>query len=108
MASEPTFVIVDPPRSIFRRKRFLLPFGISAVTAVASAIAVFASGAVAMPFTALLEALMASKVEYFNDPQVKRILMETAQRLPNEPIERQGWGAVSPAHAVAYALSLRG
>ena len=27
--------------------------------------------------------------------------------LPNEPIERQGWGAVTPAYAVAYALSLR-
>jgi hypothetical protein len=75
VAGEPKFTIVDPPRSIFRRKRFLLPFGISAVTAVVSAIALFASGAVAMPFTALLEALMASKVEYFNDPQVRRILM---------------------------------
>jgi len=40
--------------------------------------------------------------------QIKRILMETAERLPNEPIERQGWGAVTPAHAVACALSLRG
>lgn len=75
MADEPTFTIVEPPRSIFRRKRFLLPFGISTLTAVVSAIALFASGAVAMPFTTLLEALMASKVEYFNDPQVRRILM---------------------------------
>jgi len=38
--------------------------------------------------------------------QIKRILMETAERLPNEPIDRQGWGAVPPAHAVAYDLSL--
>jgi hypothetical protein len=75
VADEPTFTIVEPPRSIFRRKRFLLPFGISTLTAVVSAIALFASGAVAMPFTTLLEALMASKVEYFNDPQVRRILM---------------------------------
>jgi hypothetical protein len=34
--------------------------------------------------------------------------METAERLPHEPIERQGWGAGNPAHAVAYSLSLRG
>ena len=32
--------------------------------------------------------------------QIKRILMETAERLPNEPIDRP------PAHAVAYDLSL--
>jgi hypothetical protein len=75
VTGEPTFTIVDPPRSIFRRKRFLLPFGISTLTAVVSAIALFASGAVATPFTVLLEALMASKVEYFDDPQVRRILM---------------------------------
>jgi hypothetical protein len=75
VTGEPTFTIVDPPRSIFRRKRFLLPFGISTLTVVVSAIALFASGAVATSVTTVLEALMASKVAYFDDPQVKRILM---------------------------------
>jgi hypothetical protein len=35
----------------------------------------YASGAVATPFTTVVEALMASKVEHFNDPQVKCILL---------------------------------
>ncbi|MET0233279.1 MAG: hypothetical protein ABW224_01435 [Kibdelosporangium sp.] len=74
MAGEPAFTIVDPPRSIFRRKRFLLPFGIATATALVSVVALLAAGAVAMS-TTVVEALMASKVEYFNDPQVKRILM---------------------------------
>jgi hypothetical protein len=75
VAAEPTFTIVDPPRSIWRRKRFLFPFGLSAVTALASVIALYASGAVAMPFTIVVEGLMASKADFFKDEQVKRILM---------------------------------
>ncbi len=61
----------------------------------------------AAPIVSAVVAQMLEANPALTPQQVKRILMETAQRLPNEPIERQGWGAVSPAHAVAYALSLR-
>jgi serine protease AprX len=35
---------------------------------------------------------------------VKRILVQTAKRLPNVEVDRQGWGAIQPAAAVARAL----
>jgi hypothetical protein len=74
---EPSFTILDPPRSVFRRKRFLLPFGLSAGIALAGAIALFASGTVALPFQQItvVTAMMASKSVYFQDPEVRRILM---------------------------------
>lgn len=62
----------------------------------------------AAPIVSAVVAQMLEANPALTPQQVKRILMETAERLPNEPIERQGWGAVTPAHAVAYALSLRG
>lgn len=36
--------------------------------------------------------------------EVKRILVQTAKRLPNVEVDRQGWGAIQPAAAVARAL----
>ncbi|MEU4741210.1 hypothetical protein AB0G02_12205 [Actinosynnema sp. NPDC023658] len=74
---EPSFTITDPPRSVLRRKRFLLPFGVSAGIALAGAIALFASGVIALPFrgVTIVRALMASKVEFFSDHEVRRILM---------------------------------
>jgi serine protease AprX len=39
--------------------------------------------------------------------QVKRILIGTADRLPNVEIDRQGWGVIAPRRAVALALSLK-
>jgi serine protease AprX len=42
------------------------------------------------------------------DPQrIKRILLQTAKRLPNLEVDRQGWGAVQPKLAVERALQLR-
>jgi len=38
--------------------------------------------------------------------QVKRILLQTAKRLPGLEVDRQGWGAVQPAAAVARAMEL--
>jgi serine protease AprX len=40
--------------------------------------------------------------------QVKRILIDTAVRLPGVPAERQGWGTIIPARAVARALEMWG
>jgi serine protease AprX len=39
--------------------------------------------------------------------QVKKILIDTAARLPNVATDRQGWGVVRPAQAVAIALDRR-
>lgn len=36
--------------------------------------------------------------------EVKRVLIETALRLKRVPVERQGWGTIIPARAVALAL----
>jgi serine protease AprX len=38
--------------------------------------------------------------------EIKRILIQTAKRLPNLEIDRQGWGAVNPRAAVAKAREL--
>jgi serine protease AprX len=40
--------------------------------------------------------------------QVKRILIDTAERLPAIEVDRQGWGVVAPRHAIEFALALRG
>jgi serine protease AprX len=39
--------------------------------------------------------------------QVKRILMETAERVEGVEVDRQGWGVVVPRKAVQAALRLR-
>jgi serine protease AprX len=38
--------------------------------------------------------------------EVKRVLLQTAKRLPNVEVDRQGWGAVQPKAAVERALEL--
>ena len=37
--------------------------------------------------------------------QVKRILIDTAERVPGIEVERQGWGVVVPRKAVEVALA---
>lgn len=39
--------------------------------------------------------------------EVKRILIQTAHRIPNLEVDRQGWGAVQPRAAIAKALELK-
>ncbi len=39
--------------------------------------------------------------------QVKRILVQTAKRVPHIDFDRQGWGAIQPKAAVARAIELR-
>jgi len=39
--------------------------------------------------------------------QVKRILIDTAERLPDVEIDRQGWGVIAPRRAVETALAIR-
>lgn len=40
--------------------------------------------------------------------EVKRILLQTAKRLPDVEVDRQGWGAIQPRLAVERALALAG
>lgn len=74
---EPGLAILDPPRPVFRRKRFLLPFGVSAGIALVGVVVLFAQGVVALPFQSVtvVRAMMASKSEFFSDDEVRRILM---------------------------------
>jgi serine protease AprX len=39
--------------------------------------------------------------------QIKRILIDTSERLPGIDIDRQGWGVVNPHRAVEIALAMR-
>jgi serine protease AprX len=39
--------------------------------------------------------------------QVKRILIDTALRLPDVPVEQQGWDLSIPTRAVELALQMR-
>jgi serine protease AprX len=40
--------------------------------------------------------------------QVKRILIETAERMPSIEVDRQGWGVVAARRAIELALAVRG
>jgi serine protease AprX len=37
-------------------------------------------------------------------PEIKRILIESAERLPNYDVDRQGWGVIDPRRAVEMSL----
>jgi len=39
-------------------------------------------------------------------PEIKRILISTAERLPHYEVDRQGWGVIDPRRAVEQAVSL--
>lgn len=62
----------------------------------------FASPIVASIIACLLEAN-----PNLTPQQVKRILIDTSERLPSIEVDRQGWGVVSTRRAVEKALSLR-
>ncbi len=61
----------------------------------------FASPIVASTIACMLEAN--SKL---TPQQVKRILIDTAERVSGIEVERQGWGVVAPRKAVEFALKL--
>jgi len=62
----------------------------------------FASPIVASTIACMLEAN-----PKLTPQQVKRILIDTAERVSGIEVERQGWGVVSPGRAVEVARSLR-
>ena len=61
----------------------------------------------AAPIVSSIIACMLEANPHLTPQQVKRILIDTAERLPGIEIDRQGWGVVAPRRAVEYALALR-
>jgi serine protease AprX len=61
----------------------------------------------ASPIVASIIACMLEANPDLTPQQVKRILIDTAERLPRIEVDRQGWGVVAPRRAVELALALR-
>ena len=61
----------------------------------------------AAPIVASIIACMLEANPELTPQQIKRILIDTAERLPFIEIDRQGWGVVAPRLAVEFALALR-
>ena len=62
----------------------------------------------ASPIVASVAACMLEANPQLTAQQVKRILIDTAERVPGVEVERQGWGVVVPRRAVEVALATRG
>lgn len=61
----------------------------------------------AAPIVSSVVACMLEANPHLSPQQVKRILIDTAERLPHIEIDRQGWGVVAPRRAVEFAQALR-
>lgn len=61
----------------------------------------------AAPIVSSIVACMLEANPKLTPQQVKRILMETAERVEGVEVDRQGWGVVVPRKAVQAALRLR-
>ena len=57
------------------------------------------------PIVSSVVAQMLEANSALTPPQVKRILILTAERLPHYEVDRQGWGVIDPRKAVEMALS---
>ena len=62
----------------------------------------------AAPIVSSTVACMLEANPHLSPQQVKRILIDTAERLPGIEIDRQGWGVVAPRRPVELALAVRG
>jgi serine protease AprX len=61
----------------------------------------------AAPIVSSIVACMLEANPRLSPQQIKRILIETAERVPEIEVDRQGWGVVSARRAVELALALR-
>ena len=61
----------------------------------------------AAPIVSSIVACMLEANPKLTPQQVKRILIETAERVAGVEVDRQGWGVVAPRKAVEMALRLR-
>ena len=57
----------------------------------------------AAPIVSSLAALMIQANPRLTPDALRRLLIDTARRLPHIPVDRQGWGVVSPARAIEAA-----
>ncbi len=62
----------------------------------------------ASPIVASIAACILEANPALTPQQVKRVLIDTAERVPGIEVERQGWGVVAPRRAVEVALGTRG
>jgi serine protease AprX len=62
----------------------------------------------ASPIVASIAACMLEANPGLTPQEAKRILIDTAERVPGVEVERQGWGVVGPRKAVEAALARRG
>ncbi len=61
----------------------------------------------AAPIVSSIIACMLEANSHLTPQQVKRILIDTAERVPNVEVDRQGWGVVNARPATQLALDLR-
>jgi serine protease AprX len=61
----------------------------------------------AAPIVSSTVACMLEANPHLTPQQVKRILMDTAERLPDFKIDQQGWGVIAPRRAVEISLAIR-
>ncbi len=61
----------------------------------------------AAPIVSSVVAQMLEARPQLTPQQVKRILIDTARRIANVPVERQGWGMIIPSRAVERALHFK-
>jgi serine protease AprX len=61
----------------------------------------------AAPIVSSIIACMLEANRRLSPAQIKRILIDTAERVPEIEVDRQGWGVVSARRAVASALALK-
>lgn len=59
------------------------------------------------PIVSSVVAQMIEANPYLTPSEIKRILITTAERLPQYEVDRQGWGVIDPRRAVELALSLK-
>jgi serine protease AprX len=59
------------------------------------------------PIVSSVAAQMLEADPGLSPPEIKRILIATAERLPNYDVDRQGWGVIDPRRAVEMAEQLR-
>jgi serine protease AprX len=62
----------------------------------------------ASPIVASVAAQMLEANGRLSPQRLKRILIDTARRIPHVPVDRQGWGVIDPRRAVLAALKARG
>ena len=59
------------------------------------------------PIVSSVAAQMLEAHPLLTPPQIKSILIKSAERLPEYEIDRQGWGVIDPRRAVEMAIAMK-